>query len=113
MHSRIIHETVLFFKLDRIEDFVDFLGIQKSDQLPLAAFLWNGKDSIRLPLLFRRDKTDHSGKGFQDSQSLISGFGCVGTIGFQLVEKIQNQIRCQMFKFQGLYFYLVVPGGKR
>lgn len=90
MQYGIIPEAFIFAYVDGLKELEDFFLVKEADEWFLKALFRDTEDCIGQLTLLRVHKTDHFGKGFEGCKPLITSFGEVLSLTFELMEEAED-----------------------
>src|SRR6056297_95958 len=110
MQDHVVSEPSGSFEIDGGKDLHDFIVAQVAKERLLEPFLGKSKNLLGQFGMFRVEKTDHFGQGFEDSQSVPPGSGRIVPLSFKVIQKIKDESGTQVLNLQGSYVHIELLG---
>jgi len=108
----VIPGAFFFLQNDDMKDLEDLLRIEEPDEGFLGALLRDRENGLCQWSLVRIEEANHFGEGLEGSESLIAGSGQIVTMGLEIIEEGEEEIRCDLLQPEGFDFDAVIVCGK-
>ena len=95
-----------------MKDLEDLLRVEEPDEGFLGALLRDRENGLCQWTLVRIEEADHFGEGLEGSESLIARSGPVVALDLEIIQKGEDELRCDLLQPEGFDFDAVIACGK-
>jgi hypothetical protein len=108
----VIAETFFSLEIHDMKEGEDFFWVKEADEGFLSSLLWDEENGLSHFSLLRIEEADHFGEGLEGSESLIACSGQVVTMGLEIIQEGEEELRCDLLQPQGPDFDAVIVCGE-
>jgi hypothetical protein len=108
----IITEAFFSLQIHDMKEGEDLFRVKEADESFLSSLLRDGENGLGHFSLVRIEEADHFGEGFDGCQALIACSGQVVALRLEIIQKSQDELRCDLLQPQGSDFDAVIVCGK-
>ena len=108
----VITEAFFSLQIHDMKEGEDLFRVEETDEGFLGALLGDGENGVSELSLLRIEEADHFGKGLEGSESLIASSGQVVALRLEIIQKGEEELRCDLLQPKGFDFDTVIICGK-
>src|SRR4030043_195182 len=112
MEEGVIAEAFFSLQIQGMKEGEDLFRVKEADEGFLSSLLRDGENGLSQLSLLRIEEADHFGEGFDGCQALIASSGQVVALRLEIIQKSQEELRCDLLQSEGFDFDAVIIRGK-